>query len=183
MINSTGSATLSVGGNNASSTFTGSLQNGGGSLALVKTGSGTLTLAAATYSGGTTVDGGTLQLSVGGGSAGTLAGNAPITVNSGAILLGGATDALGYFNNLSNAVNLNEGGTLSVVAGSRLSMDRTINSVGGAITSSGSGDATGSTYTLRNTYGANTISPRPATAPPRPSAPPTSDSSAPSPST
>lgn len=51
--------TLSVGGNNGSSVYSGALT---GSGALVKTGSGTLTLAGAnTYTGGTTISGGTLQ--------------------------------------------------------------------------------------------------------------------------
>ncbi len=51
--------TLSVGGNNASSAFTGSLTGPG---ALLKTGSGVLTLSGAnSYTGGATVAGGTLQ--------------------------------------------------------------------------------------------------------------------------
>ncbi|MFZ5783374.1 MAG: autotransporter domain-containing protein [Pseudomonadota bacterium] len=55
-------ATLSTGGNNATTTFGGNLQDGGGSLALVKTGTGTLNLLGAnSYSGGTTVTAGILQ--------------------------------------------------------------------------------------------------------------------------
>ena len=50
-------ATLTVGGDGSSQTFSGAVQNGGsGSLALVKTGAGTLLLNGAnTYSGSTTV--------------------------------------------------------------------------------------------------------------------------------
>jgi fibronectin-binding autotransporter adhesin len=56
--------TLSVGGNNASTTFSGGLS---GSGSLTKIGSGLLTLTGPnTFSGTTTVDGGTLQLSSGG---------------------------------------------------------------------------------------------------------------------
>jgi autotransporter-associated beta strand protein len=58
------SSTLTVGGNNQSTSFTGTLSNSGSSasLALVKTGAGTLTLSnsASAYIGGTTVRGGRL---------------------------------------------------------------------------------------------------------------------------
>lgn len=54
-------AVLSVGNANVSSSFGGIVQNSSGSLALVKTGTGTLTLAGAnTYSGGLTLSNGTL---------------------------------------------------------------------------------------------------------------------------
>ncbi|MDY0168320.1 MAG: autotransporter-associated beta strand repeat-containing protein [Thermoguttaceae bacterium] len=62
--------TLTVGGNNASTTFSGSLSGTGG--ALIKTGSGTLTLSgssANTYTGLTTVSGGTLALGKASGNA------------------------------------------------------------------------------------------------------------------
>ena len=58
-----GTYTLSVGNNDQTSAFGGSIQNSSGSLALTKIGSGTLTLSGAnTYSGNTTVNGGTLAL-------------------------------------------------------------------------------------------------------------------------
>jgi fibronectin-binding autotransporter adhesin len=62
-----GTATLSVGNNNATCTFAGVLADNntgnGGALALTKIGTGTLTLAGMnTYSGPTTVNGGTLAL-------------------------------------------------------------------------------------------------------------------------
>ena len=54
-------ATLAAGGNNTSTTFSGTLQDGNAPLALVKTGSGTMTLTGTNgYSGGTTVLQGTL---------------------------------------------------------------------------------------------------------------------------
>ncbi|WP_237712349.1 autotransporter-associated beta strand repeat-containing protein [Pedosphaera parvula] len=70
--------TLSVGGNNAGSTYTGALTDGGN---LVKVGSGTLTLTGTnTYSGTTTVSGGSLQLG-NGGTGGSLVGGNTLAVN------------------------------------------------------------------------------------------------------
>jgi autotransporter-associated beta strand protein len=76
---------LSVGNNNASTTFSGTLQGGG---SLTKTGSGTLTMAGSdTYTGGTTVSGGTLQM-----------GNPSALGSSGVVATGGAgvLDLSGY---------------------------------------------------------------------------------------
>ncbi|MFN3407973.1 MAG: beta strand repeat-containing protein [Limisphaerales bacterium] len=81
-----GTATLVVGDNNASSTYAGILRDQGGTLALTKIGSGTLTLAALAgqapnaYSGVTTISNGTLALS---GSA-TIPNTPVINVVSGA---------------------------------------------------------------------------------------------------
>jgi len=72
--------TLSVGGNNASTTYSGVLSGTNG--ALIKTGSGTFTLAGTnTYTGNTTVNGGTLELAVA-----SLAASSTVTVTSGAHL-------------------------------------------------------------------------------------------------
>jgi len=60
---------LTVGGNNATATFAGTIQSTatGSSLALVKTGTGTQTFSTAnTFGGGTTISGGNLQLDNGG---------------------------------------------------------------------------------------------------------------------
>ena len=68
----TGSLTLSAGGNNQPSTFSGVIQNGSSTLALTKVGSGTLVLTGTnTFSQGTAVSSGTLQVGAG-GTAGTL---------------------------------------------------------------------------------------------------------------
>ena len=57
-------ATLTAGGDNATTTFSGIIQAfGAGTLALTKSGTGVLTLTGTnTYVGGTTISGGTLQL-------------------------------------------------------------------------------------------------------------------------
>ena len=64
LTNSGGSPiTLTAGDNNAAGNFTGVLQDGGGIMSLAKIGSGLLTLGGVnTYSGNTTISGGTLQI-------------------------------------------------------------------------------------------------------------------------
>ena len=58
-----GTASLSVGGNNGSATFSGIIQNSGGALTFVKAGSGTQLLTGAnTYGGATLIQGGTLKI-------------------------------------------------------------------------------------------------------------------------
>lgn len=74
-----GTPTLTVGNNDASSTFSGVLKNTAGTLGLAKTGAGTLTLSGPnTYSGDTTVSAGTLALS----SSGSIASSANIIVGT-----------------------------------------------------------------------------------------------------
>jgi autotransporter-associated beta strand protein len=62
-----GAAILSVGYANASSTFSGVIQDGSGAVGLAKVYSGTLILTGSnTYTGGTTISAGTLQVGTGG---------------------------------------------------------------------------------------------------------------------
>ncbi len=78
---SAGNATLSVGGNDQTSTFSGVIQNSGGTLSLTKTGAGTLTLSGVnSYAGTTKVLGGTLATTTAGQPTG------PLTVGNGASL-------------------------------------------------------------------------------------------------
>jgi autotransporter-associated beta strand protein len=74
VINSTGTATLTVGNNNTSSTYAGSIGGGAGVLGLGKTGTGTQTLTGSlNYNGDTTISAGTLHVNT--ATAGTAAGN------------------------------------------------------------------------------------------------------------
>lgn len=81
-----GSAVLTIGESGAGGTFTGSLRNTAGTLAIVKNGGGTQTLAGTnTYTGGTTINAGTLQIGNGGTSgnlgSGSLVNNANLAFN------------------------------------------------------------------------------------------------------
>ncbi|MBI3145178.1 MAG: DUF4347 domain-containing protein, partial [Pseudogulbenkiania sp.] len=84
-----GANTLTAGGNNTSTTFSGALSGSGG---VTKAGSGTLTLSGAnTYSGTTTVSAGTLAVS--GGSA--IADSGAMTISSGANFQLSANETIG----------------------------------------------------------------------------------------
>ena len=122
--------TLTVGGINTNTTYTGVITGAG---ALLKTGSGLLALGGVnSYTGGTIVNGGTLQLNI--GDAGPLAGGSTVIVNSGATLLGNATDPLNYNGGGYTAVNLviNDG-TMYENAGVRATLT-SLNMTGGTLT-------------------------------------------------
>jgi autotransporter-associated beta strand protein len=77
-------ATLTV---NGTSTFSGSIQNGAGVVALVKSTGGTLTLNnGSTYTGGTTITGGTL---IANNNTGSATGSGAVTLNGGTLGGGG----------------------------------------------------------------------------------------------
>jgi rhamnogalacturonan endolyase len=84
----TSAVTFSVGANGSSSTFAGNVANGTGTLALTKTGAGTLTLAGTcSHTGTTTISAGTLKL------AGSF-GPSPLSVGANAVLeVSGAASA------------------------------------------------------------------------------------------
>jgi autotransporter-associated beta strand protein len=86
-----GASTLTVGDNNATSTFDGVIRNTSGALTLTKIGNGALTLTGAnTYSGGTTLSAGTLNINsataIGTGTF-TIAGGTIDNTSGGAITL------------------------------------------------------------------------------------------------
>lgn len=114
--------------------------NGGNPLSFVKGGSGLLKIGqsgtggvgTANYTGGTTINGGTLQLNVG-GALGTLTGSPQIFVNQGGTLMGGANDSFGFTANL-DVITLN-GGTITQSAGNiRQTLWNMVTMYGGLIT-------------------------------------------------
>jgi autotransporter-associated beta strand protein len=112
--NTATAATLTVGTNNASTSYGGTIVNGStGALSLAKVGSGTLTLTGVsnTYTGGTTI------------SAGTLAVNSDLALGSGPVTIG-ALGTLSYAATTSTAKSFTLGnGTLSVNGGAILTLN------------------------------------------------------------
>jgi autotransporter-associated beta strand protein len=129
--------TITVGNNNATSSFSGALKNTSLSLALVKTGTGTLTLSGttSTYSGGTTISGGTLLATNASGSA---TGTAGVAVNAGGTLAG--TGFIGGLvtvaNNATAVISPGNGGagTLTLSGGITLNANSTLSYTIGAST-------------------------------------------------
>ncbi|TWB37238.1 autotransporter-associated beta strand repeat-containing protein [Nitrospirillum pindoramense] len=143
--------TLTAGGDNTSTTFSGAITGTGG---LTKTGTGTLTLSGAnTYTGATTISAG--QITVSGGSA--ISDSSAVSVASGATLLVSASETVG---SLSGAGTVTLNGATLTAGGDNTST--TFSGViqngasAGALSKAGSG-----TFTLSgaNTYtGVTTIS-------------------------
>ncbi len=111
-----GASTLTAGGNGASSTFSGTIQNGFGTMALTKAGSGTLTLDTAnTHTGTTTVGSGAGILAISHGSAlgGGTAALAKAGVSDGTLELSGG---ISVANNLtfSSATGFGGGGSAHI---------------------------------------------------------------------
>lgn len=95
-------STLTLGLHTGDSTFSGQINDGAGTVALVKTGAGIRTLSGTnTYSGPTTVAGGTLLIN---NTAGSGVGSGNVTVNGG---------TLGGTGTVSGAVAINTTGVLS----------------------------------------------------------------------
>jgi fibronectin-binding autotransporter adhesin len=135
-----GSAALTLGGTNSSSTFAGVISGTG---AVNHVGTGTLTLAGAnTYSGGTNVNGGTVAL----GSASAL-GTGPVAVASGATLnLAGQNVALGA---LSGSGNIALGsGNLTLTGSAPTTYAGAISGTGGVV----SNNTSSVTLSGANTY-------------------------------
>ena len=138
---STGSAVLTVSNNTASYVFTGSLQNGGGTLGLTKTGSQMLTLSGSNdYTGNTTIQAGTLKLDGSGSiasSAHIIVGDTPgstaildVSSKTGGFTLG-STQTLSGSGGILGTLHVGVGGTLApgnsiesmVISGGSLIMD------------------------------------------------------------
>ncbi len=120
-----------------------------GTAALVKTGAGVMQLNAInTYTGGTTVSGGTLSLNNGGGS-GTIRG--PLAINSGAMVNLTAGDAIGYNSGACVTTVSISGATLNNGVSAHSSYATNYVLTGGSITSSGGGQ-----YDFTTGYGITT---------------------------
>jgi autotransporter-associated beta strand protein len=133
---------LTVGGNNATTTYSGAIS---GSGSLVKAGTGILALTGAnTYNGGTTLNGGTLGFANANG-ANTNLGAGSVTVNTGAIL------RAGY--GVSSNQNISTTANAITLAGGSIYVDDANQHLSGAIHVSTSGTL-GSTYNAGNSSAA-----------------------------
>ncbi|MCL4207844.1 MAG: autotransporter-associated beta strand repeat-containing protein, partial [Pirellulaceae bacterium] len=132
----TGTYTLTVGDNDQTSTYGGVIRNASGTLALVKTGGGTLTLNGDnTYSGGTLVSSGTLALG-GNNNGSSRVGLGTLTVSSGATAQITAANALGWDSPTNSSPSIVIDGGLVDFLGNTASF-RTLTMNGGTMTRSG----------------------------------------------
>ena len=152
-----GSATLTTGGDNTSTTYSGAMSGTGG---LTKIGAGTLVLTANnTYTGPTTISVGTLQLG-NGGTSGSILGN---VVNNGTLAINRSdTFTLGNVISGTGALQQNGPGTTILTATNTYSGATSVNAgtliVNGAIASSTVTVNAGALLTGTGTVGATTIS-------------------------
>ncbi len=106
-----GTPTLTLGDNNATASFSGVIKNTLGTLGLIKIGTGTQTLSGAnTYTGGTTVNAGTLILNGGAFEVGIINGTA--TVNNGGTLQISIAGGNKFPTKSTDTINVNGGGVL-----------------------------------------------------------------------
>ena len=146
-----GSATLSIGANNVSTTYTGSLSGGGG---LTKVGSGVLTLGGSdSYGGPTNVSSGTLQMLIAGAGNGIPDTSAVAIAASATLDINGTSETIGPLSGSGN-----------VTLGSSTLGNLTVNSTGdstfsGVISGAGSFWKSGPaalTLSGQNTYSGDT---------------------------
>lgn len=111
----TGTSTLTTGSDNTNKTFSGSIRNSSGTLALLKTGAGTLTLSGAnTYNSFTNIMGGVLKL----GSSNTIPNTSAVIVGAGATLdLNGFSEIVGSISGAGTIDNLTAGGNSTLTFG------------------------------------------------------------------
>ena len=118
-----GTPTLTMGANGGSGTFSGTIENIGGILSLVKVGAGSQTLSGPlTYSGSTLVAGGTLNVS---SAAGVPSSPGNLTVSNGAVLNGDASTGNPFTAN-------------NIVIGTNSTYSLTLNSVANGMNGNGS---------------------------------------------
>ena len=151
------SVTLTAGGDNSSTTFGGTLINGAGTVGLTKTGIGTLTLTGSnTYTGGTTISAGTLQIGSG-GAAGSLNGN---VLDQGTLALD-RSDTLTFTGNVSGTGTLSQiGGGMMTLSGNNTYSGVTNVSAGTLQTGSITGLSPNSAFTVNSVLDLNGFSSR-----------------------
>jgi len=150
---------LTIGNGNGSSTFGGSITNPNGTLAITKTGSGTITLSGNnTYSGATTISGGVLAI-----TADTAIPNTGGVPNNSITFSGGALQLVNYssnliFNNTSAALSLGAAtGTPSSLNGP-ITGSTVVTSVGpGILQLNGNNNYTGGTVLTGGELGISTL--------------------------
>lgn len=139
----TANSTVTVNGNTL--TIGGAI---GGGFSLTKSGSGTLLLTTSnsgnSYTGATVINGGILELTGGGGSAGILAGTPSITINAmGELLIvGSSNDSVGYTSG-KEALTINDGTVLNNGSARRVTLQNAVTMTGGTLGGSSAGDGNG----------------------------------------
>jgi outer membrane autotransporter protein len=115
--NESAPATLTAGGNDSNTTFSGNLADGAGSLGFTKTGVGTMLLTGAnTYSGPTTLSAGTLQA----GSTTAFSPNSAFTVNS-VLDLNGHSNTIGSLAGTGTVTNADGSAAILTAGGNNSS--------------------------------------------------------------
>lgn len=155
-----GSGTATVGGLNASTTFSGVISGTGG---LIQDGTGTLTLSGVnTYTGDTTISAGSIKL----GASNALSDSTDVTIAAGATFdVNGQTDTIGSLAGFGNT-SLGSGALTTGADGATTAYTGNI-SGSGSLTKTGSGTMTvsgNSTYSGGTTVSAGTLDMKNATA-------------------
>jgi fibronectin-binding autotransporter adhesin len=152
-----GASILTIGNNDASGTFSGLLKNTSGTLALTKLGNGTETIIKAnSYTGGTTVSGGTLKvtdpnaLGSGAGAVTVAGGTLDAATNLNLLSLAGSSGGIIANNSSSTTNTITIEGTATTIFGGSIvdgsgggGMALTV--LGGSLTMSGGNTYTGGT--------------------------------------
>jgi len=133
-------ATLTVGGNNTSTTFSGILIDGSSSLGITKTGIGSFILTGGnSYTGGTTITGGVLQIG-NGGTTGSIVGN----VTDNGTLVFDRGDVVSFAGTISGFGNLVQSGSGTLILTADNIFGGGTNIASGSTLQLGNGGRTGS---------------------------------------